>query len=326
MADFDSDFGAFDPNPPGTVTPMGGISNDNPLIDWGSNLKPQDAFQYVHDPDGFIKNRVAEGKPPPDFDHVAGPTGLQAVNRQTGQPITRGGLPSIITGDSLSPPGGVLGQATAFAPGDPPPPRPEDNVSDKYKYKPPAAPAPAPAPAPDSGGPFGVGESKGPLAPVVKNFPRDPAEAKKRLQEPFSKIGGGVGPKPAEAMSAEEEEKLGVPKDKAGYHPAPPLPAPVTVGPRPGEVPKEAPEGDALNPKTPETPDKKKEEDRLSFLAKSLQGVKMPEAPKVQFPGTPSAPHPTAISPTAANLLGLIGQQHPALQTASLMRLLGRAY
>jgi hypothetical protein len=54
----------FDPFPPGTMTPFG-LSSDDPLVDWGSNMKPSELLRFLHDPEGAINDAVDRGIPPP---------------------------------------------------------------------------------------------------------------------------------------------------------------------------------------------------------------------------------------------------------------------
>jgi hypothetical protein len=128
----------FDPFPPGTMTAFGGLSPDDPLADWASNVKPSDLQQFVHDPQGAIDNMVNKGQPPPDHHYQADERG------------------------NLSP---MLG----FAPGDPGPPRPEDTagkVSDKRPIPPTRVTEPVRDPS-QGNLTDTLGPSQGPLAPVV---------------------------------------------------------------------------------------------------------------------------------------------------------------
>src|SRR5215831_1361481 len=91
----------LDPYPVGTVTPFGGISSDDPLVDWASNLRPSDMQRYVHDPEGFKQDMVNRGIPPPQHDYIHDGQQLQPVYNSQ-QPVR------------MTPQGGIQGNMTDY--------------------------------------------------------------------------------------------------------------------------------------------------------------------------------------------------------------------
>jgi hypothetical protein len=291
---YDYAFGQFgDVNPPGTMTPMGLGPND-PLIDWGSNMKPADLMQYMHDPEGFKQNMINQGVPPPDHHYVATPTGLQAVDPQSGQPIIRtaGGKIQGNLSDYLGPsaaqavappgqprslaymdPGGGLGQS------------PEAEALPESAKRVPVSPA-------DVGKAF--------LPPPIT--PQRPPPELPKLRNP-SEVPEGTIPLPRPSPLRQGPAEL------------PPIPE---TEPRPGSTPAKRAEEkkDKVEPLSSEA---------MSDFAKSLQGVKMPQRPAWQPMGAPAVRSPVGIQPQIQTLLSAIGQGRPSPQQVALMRLLGRA-
>jgi hypothetical protein len=275
----------FDPYPAGTMTAFGGLSADDPLIDWGSNMKPSDLQQYVHDPEGFKQNMINQGIAPPDHHYTSTPQGLQAVDPQTGLPVTRG----MRAGQSpFSPMGdpsqGNLTRPLAFAgteagdyewtpgkdagrPVDPNSPVARfnrfRNPNDPSNPQPPA-PAPVPPPVPDANpAPIGGGP-----VPLPRPRPEIP----------------NAEPAPQKKLKQAEEEKAKADKKIEAYSP-----------------------------------------EAMSDFAKSLQGVQVPKRPALPGVGTPAVRSPVGLQPGVQNLLALAGQGRPNPQQVALMRLLGRA-
>jgi hypothetical protein len=337
MADdnfFDQSFGAFgDQNPPGTMTPMGGISPDDPLIDWGSNMKPSDLAQYIHDPEGFKQKMIDQGIPPPDHHYTTGLDGdLKAYNPATGQPVYRGGLPSQISRPSdFGFQGEGRGQAMGFVGDTSPELSPEErgpnpivekakkNLEEFGSAKPPPTGTYAPPLAQPSKAPT-------PTSPIPGVA--TPDEVRKRLQ--------GVVPSttpPASVGTALDPE--------VNPHPVTgtplPIPSPLRMTPSTvqgdisgagGYVPPkdEVPEiAQAAGDTVKKAVDKKKVEEDLSDFAKTMQGVKAPPRPQAPGVGTPSVRSPTSIQPALGNLLALAGAARPNPVQQSLMKLLGRA-
>jgi hypothetical protein len=298
MADDDLDyaFGQFgDPNPPGTMTPLG-LSPDDPLHDWGSNMKPSDLTQYVHDPQGFVNNMINSGQAPPSHNYVQSPTGrLQAVD-QSGAPIrtsAQGRIQGNIS-DYLGPATGQTAQQAVAAP---------------------VAPGGAPRLAyMDPGGGFGQSPEAEALPESGKGTPPSPGS-----------IGGAFIPAPITPQRP--------PPDLPPLrNPNPVLPGttplPRANPTRPAEISEEA--GGAPAPAT-STPEKKVAEKKafspeaVDDFAKSLQGVKMPTRPVWQPMGAPAVRSPVGVQPQIQALLSAIGQGRPSPQQVALMRLLGRA-
>ena len=167
--------GDFDPedlNPPGTMTAVG-LSPDDPLYDWGSNIHPSQLQQYMHDPDEF-KNRMAQqGIAPPKHEYTGMPDGsLQATDPDSGKPVYRSASAASAFGPVQDPSqGNLTGGALAYQdipeqPGEqgenPIAKRLRENAQRAGEAKPyppgqdptvppllrPVAPRPAPAPAP----------------------------------------------------------------------------------------------------------------------------------------------------------------------------------
>lgn len=318
----------FDPYPQGYMN-TGTLSPDDPLLDWGSNMKPTDLFQYTHDPEGFKQKMIDAGIPPPDHSYTPTAQGLKAVDSQ-GQPVMRGmktKLPSEITGEAFGFQGEGRGGALPFAGGPDTTLKPEEQgpnpIVEGAKKRFEKAGESKPYPSKEQPGtppllrqpPTGPGivsdPSQGNLTgPVIA----DPAEAKRRMQERFAPFAG----KPAGAQPAEAKPHEGP------VQAAPPLPPAQTVQPLPPVVP----QVDSLNPtQKAEVIAKKTGEEvarqELDKFAKSLQGIKAPTPPPLNAVGTPGVRQASAVHPTVQNLLGLAGQ-HPTA-VASLMRLLGRA-
>jgi hypothetical protein len=285
-----------DPNPVGTMTGLG-LSPDDPLIDWASNMKPSDLQQYVHDPEGFKQNMINSGQPPPDHNYVQGPTGLQAVD-QTGQPVSRAAKMDQNTpfnplapvrdpsqGNLTAPPPALKGNALAFGE-NPEGPSPWDEQIQRQI----------------EGKPIGSKEVK----------PTPPGKTADRLP---GMTGPTVGP--------------GVPAPTPAPTPKVPPVVPSTTPPYKPEPEEAAPPDSKLATaqKEKEKADKKVEAlsgEAVSDFAKSLQGVQVPKRPALPGVGTPGVRSPVGIQPGVQNLLALAGQGRPTPQQVSLMRLLGR--
>jgi hypothetical protein len=294
---FDYAFGQFgDQNPPGTMTGLGLGPND-PLYDWGSNMKPADLMQYMHDPEGFKQNMINQGVPPPDHHYVATPTGLQAVDPQSGQPVirTEGGRIKGNLSDYLAP---TAAQAVA------PPGQPRS-----LAYM-------------DPGGGFGQSPEAEALPESGKGTPPSPGQ-----------IGGALLPPPITPQRPPPLlPKLRNPSEVPEG--TTPLPRARPGGGEPAELPP-VPETEARPGSTPAERAKEKKEKKaeveplsseaMSDFAKSLQGVKMPQRPAWQPMGAPAVRSPVGIQPQIQGLLAAIGQGRPSPQQVALMRLLGRA-
>jgi hypothetical protein len=315
MADdnpFDDAFSQFgDINPPGTMTPMG-LSPNDPLYDWGSNMKPSDLAQYVHDPQGFMNNMANSGQAPPGHNYVQDPSGqLQAVD-QNNQPIrtnAAGRIQGNIS-DYLSP---ATGQTAAQAVAAPQLPGAQPR---SLAYM-------------DPGG--GAGQS-----PEAENLP----ESAKVTPPSPSSVGKAFVPAPIYPQTAPAmKPPLENPHPMPGYpeHVLPPMPRPgeapgVAPAPTPAPAPAAQEEEEEGKPKTPaeKAKDKKAQVEPLSSeavgdFAKSLQGVKMPTRPNWQPMGAPAVRSPVGVQPQIQALLGAIGQSRPTPQQVALMKLLGRA-
>jgi len=285
----------FDPNPPGTMTGLG-LSPDDPLYDWGSNMKPSDLQQYVHDPEGFKQNMINSGQPPPDHNYVQGAQGLQAVD-QKGLPIIRQKRDGTISGNitsPLEPTSQRLGFAGTEAgdtedqwtkdQGKPlPPPNPNSPIARFNRWRnpndpnnlPAPVPAPAPAPVPAQATPPGSIPLPQARPAAADSGQTDTGDVVKE---------GGSGASPADKLKAAEKEKAKADKKVEAYS---------------GEA--------------------------MSDFAKSLQGVQVPKRPQLPGVGTPGVRSPVGIQPGISNLLALAGQGHPSPQQVALMKLLGRA-
>jgi hypothetical protein len=139
------------------VYPMAMGAND-PLVDWGSNLRPGDIQQYLHDPEGFKQRMIEAGQPPPDFHFTAGadgrptplPPGVPPPDiRETPQGLTlfdpaaqRAPLPRAIAGGPAQA-GGALGYTGETSPLEEGPYAGQGGAGYKPREQPPAAAAPA---------------------------------------------------------------------------------------------------------------------------------------------------------------------------------------
>lgn len=312
-------------NPPGTARAIGNLSPNDPLIDWGSNLKPSDMQQYVHDPEGFKQNMINQGITPPDHHYVQDPSGnLQAVNPSTGQPVYRGmsqpndfgfmgegrgdappapqqtAPPPMITG-----PQGPQGRALKYMP-NPEGPTPWDETLERQMEGRPTGsnpPKPPPVPPKEEGrlpgmtGPTtGPGVEREPPGPTKVAPGQVPLPAPSPLKPTPSTTEGGID-RTGDALNGPEKEKKG------------------------GKTPEQE-QAD----KAKELADKKKKvDDSLDDFAKSMQGVKAPPRPQLPGVGTPGVRSPVSVQPQIQNLLGLVGAARPQMAQQSLMRLLGRA-
>lgn len=285
--DFTDRYG-FDPNPPGTVTPLGLGPND-PLIDWGSNLKPADVQRFIHDPEGAKQDMINKGVPPPPVDY-------QHDGRGTLAPVTRG-----------------LGVVNPLDPNTP-------------ETTPPTIPRPpvhTPVRDPSQGnltdeGPI-LGQPKGPLAPVVEGIKKGLREGWKPTRpedlDPFQAQGGG-GATPY------------TPQPPAKVAPLPPATNVGPYPQERGEtvpLPRPRPE-DADTVVAQAETDRKKREEALSEFAKSLQGVKVPVRPPLPAPGVVTPRGPVGVTPNVQQLLALAGTPGgvPSTPPNALARLLGR--
>jgi hypothetical protein len=296
----------LDPYPTGMPYTMGGLSSDDPLIDWASTMKPSQFAQYVHDPEGFKQNMINSGQAPPEHNYVQGPGGqLQAVDLNN-NPIrtdAQGRIQGNVS-DYLNPPPQTAAQAVA----------------------PPAAPGRSRALGyVDPGGGFGQ-------SPEQENLP----EAGKGTPPSPGAVGRAFIPAPITPQRP--------PPELPPLRNPSPVPEGTTPMPRPSPLrPTDIPQAGAERPDTGVTEgapgnkpaaEKAKEKkdvvepyssEAVSDFAKSLQGVKMPTRPAWQPMGAPGVRGAVGIQPQIQTLLSAIGQGRPTPQQLSLMRLLGRA-
>jgi hypothetical protein len=319
----------FDPNPPGTMTGMGLQPND-PLYDWASNMKPSDLAQFVHNPQGAVQSMIDQGKPPPDhhYDQLGNPISadqaaqLDAAREAAKQKLAQGlGVPPQ--------------QAASQRFSSEPPPRPEDTAGRPSERRPPPPTQTIPPSGPLAGDEPTLGQPKGPLAPV--------AEAIKRQISPNApttpRPGGAAAPTivtPAQAqveavpgpVPLPQQRPAGVPG--AAFEPVTPGPARVATAAEAAEIAaRQAAAAQAEKDKKLVAQKEKVEPlsgEAVSDFAKSLQGVKIPERPKLPGVGTPGVRSPVGVTPNVQNLLALAGAPGglPSTQAAILAKLLGR--
>lgn len=133
---------AFDPFPIGMTT-AGGLSSDDPLIDWASNLKKNDLTRFLHDRPGAIDDMVSRGIPPPPDRPASSAlgftdaTGQYEIDQNSGMPVfdSRGRM----LGNQTS----AQGQQPAAVPPPPPPPQAPPQVVPPVAGAQPARPAEA---------------------------------------------------------------------------------------------------------------------------------------------------------------------------------------
>lgn len=322
------DYNPLDPNPPGTVNPIGLQPND-PLIDWGSNLKPSDLQRFAHDPDGAVQNLIDQGKGPPDHHYISDPEGnltattpdhaalmdaakqklAEALNQQRGQqPET----------PLLAPPvqqnqGPIRTTARGIS----------GNVND---YVTPMAAAAVPSPFPGGTQP---GTSQPPEQPSGKVFIPGKGWVDRPAPPPAPTPQPTTPPVPAVEPTPTPIKNPPLPTARPGYIP----PA--------GYDLEETPQRPAVPPGTKMQEDKGKkkkaesddEEDKpfgpkaLEGFSKSLAGVKVPTRPPLPAPGTPGVRSPVGINPSLAALLTSAGAHGPPTAAPSpLIRLIRGGY
>ena len=313
----------FDPYPAGTVTPFGGISPDDPLIDWASNLKPSDVQRYVHDPEGFKQDMINRGVPPPQHDYIHDGQQLQPVYNEQ-QPVR------------MTPQGGIQGNMSDYITG--------NNTAEQEAAR--AAEAARRAVAPKG--------DRAPLPPQVRGY-SDPVTG---AEVPGTPSNEQIKPK----SWGEIGNQLIPPDSPIRQHyrtqPAAPAPAPTAESPfvpheptpqerlklnkPPERTPPVVPEQEITPAAAAGTPAERKAEDAvkkatdekkkvdaysaeaISDFARSMQGVQMPKPPQLPGVGTPGVRSPVGVQPGIANLLAPAGQGRPG-GVATLMHLLGRA-
>ena len=316
-----------DPYPVGTSTALGLGMND-PLRQWAGQMTPDQlkTFADLHaqgDIEGAKQHLIDNGIPPPDHHYDS-----------QGQPFyptdAFGTTQMSSTGEIRTTPQQQAAQAVTrglgVASGGPAAPSIDPNAPES---KP---PLPAtrttsgipPAVAP-SGGPIGVGEPKGPLAPIVKNAPTPP-EAKGAIQGTFDKFRRKPVETPAPTPPPEPTTNASESK--------PSKPAKVKITHPDGSIEERTaapePEGGVPLPRArPKEADKtwmQTTGEGLSELSKSLEGVKAPPRPPVPNVSVSSvAPRgPLSVGhPQLNQLLSLIGQSPAAAQSGLLQRLAG---
>lgn len=286
MAEFDY----LDPYPPGTMTPIG-MQPDNPLMDWGSNVRPSELQMFLHDPEKFKDMMASRGIAPPQALPFAGDTSPELKPEEKRVVID---VPKNIEefGKAKPPPPRTKPLIEQTMPIPSPKVRQDEVGFQGEGREPPTPPAPPPAPAPAGGGYFDR----------FGNWVSD--WMKERTAKPAA---------PPAAPSPGVQNVL--PEKTVG--PAPGTPGSYTAG-------NEAPAEKDLSMQADEAvKEREKKLAALSEFAKSMQGVKMPTRPTITPPHGLAVRSPNAVPQTAMNLLSLVGQ-HPSPQM-NLLRLLGRA-
>jgi hypothetical protein len=308
MANGDS---GLDPVPPGSTYAIGGLSSNDPLVDWASNLSKDDLAKFLQNPQEHAKDLAARGIPPPSPEAM---DQVHNVNEQQFKTPSRSTRFRFLYPPQQEQPG------MAFAPGDPPPPRPEDTAGTPSQRRQPPATRVIPA-APEAPAPEGTTPGIRPGSILEK--------ADKWIQ---GRRGGGAEGGWGTGASAEgswpppptipipQPRPLTAPQIAPQPPPAPPAPA---VAP--------APAGAALAgaEKTNLQADKMEEAgDTLSKLGKAMQGVKAPEPLKppgfASAPGRPAAINAPQAQQIASMLAGVQAGQLPA-SVMPILKLLGRA-
>ena len=324
MANGDDGGSSFDPSI-GQFTGFSTLSDPNdPMIDWASNVKPSDLIHFAHDPETAMDNLAAKGVPPPEHHYDGNGNVISAdqaaqLDAQKGQqpPQEIMGDPSAGNLTSTGPEQRQMAQIQArravLGQGPPDYSQPGSALAftnaDVGSSVPPADytggaggwRGPGKPPPPPEQGPI-LGEPSGPLAGVGR-----------MIRDWFT--GGGAQAGQAQAKPIGPPTEVGKPRGEPGASIPP-------EGLGPPETPTEKGVEEAQT-KIDEA--QKKKAKALSDFGKAMQGIKIPERPKLpplQSQGVRQA-HP--ITPNAMNLLGLIGQGGvPSARPNLLAQLLGR--
>ena len=337
MANGDDGGSSFDPSV-GQFTGFSTLSDPNdPMIDWASNVKPSDLLHFAHDPETAMDNLAAKGVPPPEH-HYDGNGNVITADQAAQLDAQKGQQPpQEIMGDpsagnltstgpeqrqmaeiqarravqGLQPPDySQPGSALAFSGADvgssvPPP----DYTGGAGGWRGPGKPAPpVPEPPPQQPvPPFPRGPAQGSIIQRLHDAIFGPGGAQAAGGQPY---GPQLPPKSQERPSAEGmgEETTGKGSRLPGQ--------PTDLNPTEKGIADAQQQVDETN---------KKKAKALSDFGKAMQGIKIPERPKLpplQSQGVRQA-HP--ITPNAMNLLGLIGQGGvPSARPNLLAQLLGR--
>lgn len=286
------EFDYLDPYPAGTMTAIG-MQQDNPLMDWGSNVRPSELQMFLHDPEKFKDMMAAKGIAPPQALPFAGDTSPELKPEEKGTVLD---VPKVINRN-----------VEEFNKAKPPPPQTKPLIEQ--------APATVPGVVRDP--------SQGNLTDDLNKPPTPMKRPDETGGGYFDRFGNWVSDwmkertaKPATPPAPTSPGVQNVLPEKT-IGPAPGTPGPYTAG---NETPAEK---DLTMQEDVAKKEREKKLSALSDFAKSLQGIKMPTPPTLAPPHGLAVRSPNAVPQTAMNLLQLVGQ-HPGPQM-NLLRLLGRA-